>query len=217
MRTLNLIAATAVLVLASSSTASAAPSEQEAADGFVAAKAALGAPDGLHLVIVRTDAASDIALVDDTLTVPAKALQLAHSRQELAGLYVLALGLAHAPPPAAKPKHTSLEEYVAAGAVAAAGEALDPIPSRSPDRSYLRNYGEREDVRLPAPASAVSPRGRRVLAAMRRAGTCSGPALAYLDRLARELPSRAAIVLARSAREDFGPLAYPPEYDCAAE
>lgn len=216
MRTPSLVAAIAALVLTSAVAVAAAPTEREAADGFVAAKAAVGAPDGLHLIIAPADAA-DVALIGDTLTIPAKALQLAHSRQELSGLYIVALGLAHAPPPSDRPKHPSLEEYVAAGAVAAAGEAADRIPSRSPDRSYLRRYGERDDGRLATQQSAVSPRGRRMLAAMRRVGTCSGPTLAYLDRLARELPSRAAIVLARSAREDFGPLAYPPEYDCAPD
>jgi len=216
MRSLSLIAAAALLAFAPAPSA-APPSAQDAADAFVAAKAAVGAPDDLHLIVVPADVTADVGLSGDTLTIPARALQLAHSRQELAGLYVIALGLAHAPPPASKPNHPSVGEYVAAGAVAAVGETVDPIPGRSPDRSELRRYGDRDESRLVTPASDVSSRGRRMLAAMRRVGTCSGPALAYLDRLARELPSRAATMLARSAREDFGPLAYPPEYDCAPD
>ncbi|HEX4739438.1 MAG TPA: hypothetical protein VH331_17970 [Allosphingosinicella sp.] len=215
MRILKLIAAV-MFAFAPVPAISAAPSEQEAAAAFAAAKAAIGAPEDLHLVIAPADAA-DVTLTGDTLTIPRKAFQLAHSRQELTGLYILALSLAYAPAPGEKPKHPSLEEYLAAGAVAVAGEAADPISRRSPDRSYLRSYGDRDERRVATQAPAVSPRGRRVLAAMRRVGTCSGPALAYLDRLGRELPSRAAIVLARSARDDFGPLAYPPEYDCAPD
>jgi hypothetical protein len=217
MRNLSLFAVTALLAFVPGPATAAPPSAQEAADGFTAARVAIDAPEGLHLVIVPADAASDVALTGDTLTIPARALELAHSRQELTGLYIVALGVAHAPAPASKPNHPSVGEYVAAGAVAVAGEAVDPIPSRSPDRSYLRSYGERNDGRLVPQTPAVSARGRRILAAMRRAGTCSGPTLAYLDRLARELPSRSASVLARSAREDFGPLAYPPEYDCAPD
>ncbi len=217
MRSLSLIAAASLFAFAPAPTTAAPPSEQEAVDGFAAAKAAVGAPDDLHLVIAPAAAASDVALTGNMLTVPARALQLAHSRQELTGLYVVVLGLAHAPAPPSKPNHPSIGEYVAAGAVAAVGETVDPIPGRSPDRSDLRHYGDRDENRVATQAPDVSPRGRRVLAAMRRVGTCSGPTLAYLDRLARELPSRSATVMARSAREDFGPLAYPPEYDCAPD
>ena len=216
MRTPILVAAIAALVLMSAGAAAAGPSDRDAADGFAAAKAAVGAPDAVRLVIAPADAAADVALSGDTLTLPARALQLAHSRQELAGLYVLALGLAHAPPPE-KGRRYSLEEWLAAGAAAVAGDEVDQLRRRNPDRYNLRRYDVRQDAQRATEAAAVSPRGRRLLAAMRRAGTCSGPALAYLDRLGRELPSRAATMLARAARDDFGPLAYPPEDDCVRD
>jgi hypothetical protein len=187
-------------------------SQQEAVARFALARDAMPAAE-LRLAIAKPGSARDIAMEGGTLVLPAQALALARSGEELSGLYVVALALSRSAPAGGKRK-TSLEEWLLAGAVMAAGETADPIREGA-DRNQLRNY----DAQAPA-----APRGRpdtwrraqATLAAMARTGTCTGPALAYLDRLARSMPSPTAGAMARRLRADLGPLAYPAEERCTA-
>lgn len=192
--------------------------EAEASEAFAAARSALRAPEEIKLAVVPEAAARDIEFADGTLRVPAEAVRLARSRAELVGLYVVAI--AEAPPPVrgarAKAKHRSAQEWVAGAAVAVLGEALDPLRDGA-DRNQLRAYDAPARPLPPAlPQAGASPRGYAMLAAMGRAGSCSGPTLAYLDRLARTLPSATAAGLARRTRALLGPLAFPPQDVCAA-
>jgi len=108
----------------------------------------------------------------------------------------------------------SVASVLAAGAVIAAGERIDHIDQRDAPPEARRDYvwTPREP---PDPGGTI--RGRAALALMQRAKTCSGAALAFMNRLAspRNLVTDPPIkYIAQRARRDFGSLASPPDSSC---
>ena len=187
----------------------AALAERDAAEAFQTVRSALGAPDRLRLQVAPESSGQDFRLQNEKFVLPMRALRLARSKEELAGLYVVALA-AQLGDRSDKARSLTAAEYVAAGAVAIAGEALDRIPHGA-DRDQRRNY----DAPIPGHRPVNVSRGGALVRALARSGTCTAPALHYLDRLAREMRSPAAALLAKSARQALGTLAYPPEESCA--
>ena len=166
-------------------------------------------------LIVTKDTGADGLTSDGNVTLSNQSISTAHSRQELKGLLAyLAARAAMRPTSVDADNIPALTSILAAGAVIAAGEKIDPIDQRKAPREAWRNYRW-----SPSPPQKLggTERGHTALMLMKHVQTCSGAALALMKRLAlpKDIISGPPIrFVAQQAIRDFGSLAAPPDISC---
>lgn len=169
--------------------------------------------------LVVTDAVErDGAVADGTVTLSNRSIAEAHSQAELDGLLAfLVAKAAEQSKTVGSPKMASVPSMVAAGVAIAAGERLDRRDEGTVPVESRRNYEWNPSAG--SKPSEAGP-GRTALVLMQRADSCSGAALAYMDRLAvlKGEQARAPVHrLAQEAVQEFGMLAAPPDMSCVAD
>ena len=169
-------------------------------------------------LIIITDADGDGSVFNGRVTLSTRSIGAAHSREELKGLlaYLIAQAVAR---PASVDADTmpTITSMLAAGAVIAAGEKIDPLDWRNAPLEARRNY---EWSPKSTDKAGGTDRGRMALAMMQRVQTCSGAALALMKRLAfpKDAVNGPPIrFIGQQAVRDFGSLAAPPDMSCIGE
>lgn len=174
------------------------------------------APAPKLVVTDRTE--GDGSIVNGTVRLSAGSIRTARNGEELKGLLAYLIAQATARPKSIETDTMpTLTSVLAAGAVIAAGEKIDPIDSRNAPLEARRNY--EWSPKSPGKLGGTY-RGQMALALMQRVQTCSGAALALMKRLALQndpINGPPIRFIGQQAVRDFGSLAAPPDMSCIDE
>ncbi|AOH85615.1 hypothetical protein AWL63_18410 [Sphingomonas panacis] len=154
--------------------------------------------------------------VDDNLLLSEPLLATAGEPRELTTLLIFLAEdhrAANSSEDPRRQRRTDPGPILAALAVAAAATALDPPDRTDPSQRYKPSLGKPHQ--LATPAAADEQEAARLLADVERAGSCSGPFVDVLRKLARAdaLPLPVRNRAARTLK-GLGSGAYPPDYFC---
>jgi len=163
---------------------------------------------------ITTDTAQDGAVRGGAIYLSRPSIRLLHSQLEIDTLLASLIVLSRDGGSVIRTR-PNVSDYLGLVAYAAAARAVDPIDHTDARYAHRREYdftARYEEV----DRSSGTRQGRDLLRLLGDLGSCSGAAIATLNRLAKapELAQAPIARLASQARSGFGLSAIPPDMSC---